>query len=52
MPQMAPLWWTTLSIMFITMLMIMAALSYFIYLSSPVKAKNKTITKTENNWLW
>nr|QNE85952.1 ATP synthase F0 subunit 8 [Calopteryx splendens] len=52
MPQMAPMSWTVLFMMFSTNMMIMAMLSYYLY--TPTSAANVTKTSYHNimNWKW
>nr|UBT70827.1 ATP synthase F0 subunit 8 [Eupteryx gracilirama] len=50
MPQMSPIWWMTLMITFICMLMICMNMNYFNF-NKMFKMK-KTIYKNKMNWLW
>nr|YP_009433273.1 ATP synthase F0 subunit 8 [Carcinocoris binghami]AGO28042.1 ATP synthase F0 subunit 8 [Carcinocoris binghami] len=43
MPQMSPLWWSTLMIMFISALMLMMLTVYFL----PLKEKGSMVEKSE-----
>nr|ALO77034.1 ATP synthase F0 subunit 8 [Cryptocephalus sp. CRY01] len=51
MPQMAPLNWVTLFIMFSIYVMVFSSMNYFFYMKSPLKSivNNK---KTSHNWSW
>nr|ACJ69433.1 ATP synthase F0 subunit 8 [Sigara septemlineata] len=51
MPQMAPLWWTTLYILFIVTLMMLYSLIYFNINYKMMKSTSK-INTTKNNWMW
>nr|UFK32226.1 ATP synthase F0 subunit 8 [Aguriahana sp. 1 BY-2021a] len=50
MPQMSPMWWTMLMIMFITSFIICMAVMYFNN-SNFCKTK-KSLTKKNLTWLW
>nr|APX40138.1 ATP synthase F0 subunit 8 [Cryptocephalus lusitanicus] len=51
MPQMAPLNWLTLFIMFSIYIMIFSSMNYFFSLKTPTKKSLKTKMKFQN-WLW
>nr|DAZ87589.1 TPA_asm: ATP synthase F0 subunit 8 [Euschistus heros] len=52
MPQMSPLWWEMLFIIFILTYLVMTTLVYFI-ISPRVKiSSNKKIKSSEMKWLW
>nr|YP_010531310.1 ATP synthase F0 subunit 8 [Mileewa amplimacula]UXX17569.1 ATP synthase F0 subunit 8 [Mileewa amplimacula] len=50
MPQMSPIWWFSLMIMTIFMLMLINNLIYFNILNISIKKKETTTSK--NNWKW
>nr|YP_010736835.1 ATP synthase F0 subunit 8 [Macropsis hainanensis]WEP24709.1 ATP synthase F0 subunit 8 [Macropsis hainanensis] len=50
MPQMAPLWWMTLNIMFITCFIIISTIIYFY--SNPTFNKKKKNNKISFMWTW
>nr|AZA05026.1 ATP synthase F0 subunit 8 [Anthrenus verbasci]QOW08060.1 ATP synthase F0 subunit 8 [Attagenus unicolor japonicus]UZT67666.1 ATP synthase F0 subunit 8 [Attagenus unicolor japonicus] len=51
MPQMAPMNWVTLFIMFSIILLMVNSINYFSFFKAPkTTQKNKLITKT--NWKW
>nr|WRY72438.1 ATP synthase F0 subunit 8 [Typhlocyba bilaminata] len=50
MPQMAPMWWTMLMLMFISAMMISMTMNYFTY-NTHFMSKNKTDTMNYN-WMW
>nr|QSL98475.1 ATP synthase F0 subunit 8 [Mileewa alara] len=50
MPQMSPIWWTSLMIYFIIMLMLINSMIYFNLIK--IKLKKKMITTKKNNWKW
>nr|YP_010026161.1 ATP synthase F0 subunit 8 [Mattiphus splendidus]QOQ37013.1 ATP synthase F0 subunit 8 [Mattiphus splendidus] len=52
MPQMAPLWWESLFIMFIILFLIMSMIIY--HLIKPKKMKLKSLNKMvyQMNWKW
>nr|UPL65936.1 ATPase subunit 8 [Dicyphus sp.] len=52
MPQMSPMWWTTMFYVFITIFMMFIIMMYFNY---EMKILNKTSIKkkmTQNPWKW
>nr|UGS80246.1 ATP synthase F0 subunit 8 [Eolachesilla chilensis] len=52
MPQMNPIWWLSLFIMFISVLLLVNSLNYFI---SPVSPNSSTSTSSSlnlKNWKW
>nr|YP_011017062.1 ATP synthase F0 subunit 8 [Saldoida armata]WQB61740.1 ATP synthase F0 subunit 8 [Saldoida armata] len=51
MPQMAPLWWTTLLMFFSTCFILIMMKSYFI-LSYKIDKKSSHKMKTNKNWKW
>nr|YP_010925300.1 ATP synthase F0 subunit 8 [Sigara lateralis]WKD80503.1 ATP synthase F0 subunit 8 [Sigara lateralis] len=51
MPQMAPLWWTSLYIMFIMTMMLFYMLIYFNNKYKMMKSTKK-MEKIKNNWMW
>nr|ATC73072.1 ATP synthase F0 subunit 8 [Cicadellinae sp. EMHAU-2015-Zz060410]QUO99351.1 ATP synthase F0 subunit 8 [Atkinsoniella grahami] len=50
MPQMAPMWWTSLMILFIMTLLLMMNIIYFNMLSK--STKNNQIFIKQMNWKW
>nr|WGT86848.1 ATP synthase F0 subunit 8 [Sclomina erinacea]WGT86861.1 ATP synthase F0 subunit 8 [Sclomina erinacea]WGT86874.1 ATP synthase F0 subunit 8 [Sclomina erinacea]WGT86887.1 ATP synthase F0 subunit 8 [Sclomina erinacea]WGT86900.1 ATP synthase F0 subunit 8 [Sclomina erinacea] len=52
MPQMAPIWWTMLFIMFNTTLIIMMTMMYFQVDTQPKTKKQFTSTIKYYNWKW
>nr|AFY16835.1 ATP synthase F0 subunit 8 [Lethocerus deyrollei]AOY34901.1 ATP synthase F0 subunit 8 [Lethocerus deyrollei]BCH52381.1 ATP synthase FO subunit 8 [Kirkaldyia deyrolli] len=52
MPQMSPLWWSTLFIMFISLFMVMCTINYFMVFYKKTKKINQKMTKTPMNWKW
>uniref|UniRef100_A0AAU6PCF3 ATP synthase complex subunit 8 n=1 Tax=Diplonychus sp. TaxID=2977879 RepID=A0AAU6PCF3_9HEMI len=52
MPQMAPLWWTTLFLMFLTAFMIMCTINYFIIKYEPSTHQTEKKIKNSINWKW
>nr|YP_009255990.1 ATP synthase F0 subunit 8 [Solenocera crassicornis]YP_010580170.1 ATP synthase F0 subunit 8 [Solenocera melantho]ANF05074.1 ATP synthase F0 subunit 8 [Solenocera crassicornis]AXJ93126.1 ATP synthase F0 subunit 8 [Solenocera crassicornis]UZS90554.1 ATP synthase F0 subunit 8 [Solenocera melantho] len=52
MPQMAPLLWLNLFIMFSTTFMIFLIINYFIKIPIKITKYNKPSFKTEMNWKW
>nr|YP_010388294.1 ATP synthase F0 subunit 8 [Nigidius miwai]UPO69319.1 ATP synthase F0 subunit 8 [Nigidius miwai] len=51
MPQMAPMSWTMLMIMFIVTLLIFNSINYFSFTYSPKTSETKK-TKSLINWKW
>nr|QDI94079.1 ATP synthase F0 subunit 8 [Leucophoroptera quadrimaculata] len=53
MPQMSPMWWSTLFIMFITTYMLVMVLMYFFNMYK-LKTYKKKLNKKHNNinWKW
>nr|APX40593.1 ATP synthase F0 subunit 8 [Cryptocephalus mystacatus] len=51
MPQMAPLNWLTLFIMFSIYVMVFSSMNYFFFIKNPSKTTSKTY-KISSNWLW
>nr|YP_010349775.1 ATP synthase F0 subunit 8 [Cassianeura cassiae]UOH96517.1 ATP synthase F0 subunit 8 [Cassianeura cassiae] len=50
MPQMSPMWWTSLMLMFILMLMIMMMMIYF---NLNIKMNKKIMISSKKiNWQW
>nr|APX40957.1 ATP synthase F0 subunit 8 [Cryptocephalus ramburii] len=51
MPQMAPLNWLTLFMMFFLYLLVFSSMNYYFFLKTPIKnnIKNKLINQ---NWSW
>nr|YP_009171529.1 ATP synthase F0 subunit 8 [Comicus campestris]AJW76384.1 ATP synthase F0 subunit 8 [Comicus campestris] len=54
MPQMAPLQWTSLYIMFSMIFFIIMLINYFWFLTSPINISQKSKMKMlhQMNWLW
>nr|UFQ24738.1 ATP synthase F0 subunit 8 [Diestrammena japanica] len=52
MPQMAPISWLLLSIMFTTALMMFCSMNYFITNPLVPSSSKKSITKKTMNWKW
>nr|AGO28133.1 ATP synthase F0 subunit 8 [Sphedanolestes impressicollis] len=52
MPQMAPIWWTTLFIMFNMSFIIMMTLMYFQSEMKPIMKKQITKKTMNYNWKW
>nr|WGT89643.1 ATP synthase F0 subunit 8 [Sclomina pallens] len=52
MPQMAPIWWTMLFIMFNTTLIIMMMMMYFQVDTQPKTSKQFTSHIKYYNWKW
>nr|YP_010865743.1 ATP synthase F0 subunit 8 [Sclomina guangxiensis]WGT89383.1 ATP synthase F0 subunit 8 [Sclomina guangxiensis]WGT89396.1 ATP synthase F0 subunit 8 [Sclomina guangxiensis]WGT89409.1 ATP synthase F0 subunit 8 [Sclomina guangxiensis]WGT89422.1 ATP synthase F0 subunit 8 [Sclomina guangxiensis]WGT89435.1 ATP synthase F0 subunit 8 [Sclomina guangxiensis] len=52
MPQMAPIWWTTLFIMFNTTLLMMMMIMYFQVDTQPKMKKQLTKNIKYYNWKW
>nr|YP_010363437.1 ATP synthase F0 subunit 8 [Atkinsoniella aurantiaca]UNZ12538.1 ATP synthase F0 subunit 8 [Atkinsoniella aurantiaca] len=50
MPQMAPMWWTFLMIMFVSTFMLMMSMLYFNIMSKSMPMMNKKINQM--NWKW
>nr|YP_010835914.1 ATP synthase F0 subunit 8 [Apphia sp. 1 SJ-2023a]WGC89433.1 ATP synthase F0 subunit 8 [Apphia sp. 1 SJ-2023a] len=50
MPQMSPMWWMYMMLIFIMCLMMMNSLIYFNYLKSSTKMK--TFKNFDFNWKW
>nr|YP_009258818.1 ATP synthase F0 subunit 8 [Aneurus sublobatus]AFI54685.1 ATP synthase F0 subunit 8 [Aneurus sublobatus] len=51
MPQMAPIWWTSVSSSIIMAMMITSSIIYFTYQPEKVK-KSHTINVKSKNWKW
>nr|YP_009443916.1 ATP synthase F0 subunit 8 [Stimulopalpus japonicus]ATU07137.1 ATP synthase F0 subunit 8 [Stimulopalpus japonicus] len=51
MPQMSPIWWTTLFLYFIILLFMSNTINYFIYYPS-MKKKYFKLNMTSINWKW
>nr|YP_009485737.1 ATP synthase F0 subunit 8 [Canthesancus helluo]AVZ00873.1 ATP synthase F0 subunit 8 [Canthesancus helluo] len=52
MPQMAPIWWTLLFIMFILSFTFIYKMIYYQFTTEP-STQSKNLFKTENiNWKW
>nr|YP_009659080.1 ATP synthase F0 subunit 8 [Triatoma migrans]QCQ69464.1 ATP synthase F0 subunit 8 [Triatoma migrans] len=52
MPQMAPIWWTTMYFTFILSFLIMFFMLFFHSHQTTLNKKNKSITHTKINWKW
>nr|YP_002735073.1 ATP synthase F0 subunit 8 [Riptortus pedestris]ABZ02115.1 ATP synthase F0 subunit 8 [Riptortus pedestris] len=52
MPQMAPLWWETLFIMFISMFIIMNMIIYYNKNLTSPKVLKKNVMNNEFKWKW
>nr|QZI85967.1 ATP synthase F0 subunit 8 [Rhynocoris fuscipes] len=52
MPQMAPIWWTTLFIMFNMSFIIMLVSTYFQEEIEPIMTKKITEKINKYNWKW
>nr|YP_009485620.1 ATP synthase F0 subunit 8 [Inara alboguttata]AVZ00756.1 ATP synthase F0 subunit 8 [Inara alboguttata] len=52
MPQMSPLWWTTLFIMFIMSLMMTWTMFYYLTSPSSKTGIQEKMTKLNLNWKW
>nr|YP_010835940.1 ATP synthase F0 subunit 8 [Scopura montana]WGC89459.1 ATP synthase F0 subunit 8 [Scopura montana] len=52
MPQMAPINWLTLLIMFSLILLIFNFMNYFSFLPSPPTISTKKISQISMNWKW
>nr|AKI32214.1 ATP synthase F0 subunit 8 [Lethocerus indicus] len=52
MPQMSPMWWSMLFIMFITAFMVMCTMTYFMVFYTKSKTTHKKMQKTSMNWKW
>nr|ACJ69420.1 ATP synthase F0 subunit 8 [Diplonychus rusticus]UCU57415.1 ATP synthase F0 subunit 8 [Appasus japonicus] len=52
MPQMAPLWWTTLFFVFLISFMIMCTINYFLVSYNATEYKTSKKSKTSINWKW
>nr|YP_009775103.1 ATP synthase F0 subunit 8 [Blaps rhynchoptera]QJA14889.1 ATP synthase F0 subunit 8 [Blaps rhynchoptera]QJA15159.1 ATP synthase F0 subunit 8 [Blaps rhynchoptera] len=52
MPQMAPLSWLTLMILFISMLILFNIINYFSFSSTPEKESKIFKKKLTINWKW
>ncbi|YP_001382110.1 ATP synthase F0 subunit 8 (mitochondrion) [Penaeus chinensis] len=52
MPQMAPLLWLNLFIMFSATFIMFIILNYFIKVPSKIEAPSTQLQKTEMNWKW
>nr|YP_010133436.1 ATP synthase F0 subunit 8 [Lethocerus indicus]AJG02888.1 ATP synthase F0 subunit 8 [Lethocerus indicus] len=52
MPQMSPLWWSTLFIMFITSFMVMCTMMYFTVFYTKSKTSYQKKPHTSMNWKW
>nr|YP_002995744.1 ATP synthase F0 subunit 8 [Stictopleurus subviridis]YP_010316732.1 ATP synthase F0 subunit 8 [Liorhyssus hyalinus]ACF04095.1 ATP synthase F0 subunit 8 [Stictopleurus subviridis]UMY76354.1 ATP synthase F0 subunit 8 [Liorhyssus hyalinus]URN72948.1 ATP synthase F0 subunit 8 [Liorhyssus hyalinus] len=53
MPQMSPLWWEILFLLFIMCFLIMNTIIYYNKMISPKKSENQMMIKTSNqNWKW
>nr|YP_010727924.1 ATP synthase F0 subunit 8 [Bothrogonia lata]WDZ68105.1 ATP synthase F0 subunit 8 [Bothrogonia lata] len=50
MPQMSPMWWTSLLLMFLTSLLMMMTLIYFD--TESLKNNKMTFTKKMMTWKW
>nr|YP_010583107.1 ATP synthase F0 subunit 8 [Opamata lipcowa]UGN61553.1 ATP synthase F0 subunit 8 [Opamata lipcowa] len=50
MPQMSPMWWTSLMVMFITSIMICMYILYFNYTNK--MTANKKYLHKNMNWTW
>nr|APX39995.1 ATP synthase F0 subunit 8 [Cryptocephalus obliteratifer] len=51
MPQMAPMNWLTLFIMFSMYVLVFSSMNYFFFMKTPLKTSTK-IKININNWLW
>nr|YP_011010163.1 ATP synthase F0 subunit 8 [Hermatobates djiboutensis]WPW46687.1 ATP synthase F0 subunit 8 [Hermatobates djiboutensis] len=51
MPQMSPMWWSTLFMLFIASLMLMNSMIYFNKKFS-IKKSSKSTKKNSMNWQW
>nr|YP_010432673.1 ATP synthase F0 subunit 8 [Gymnopternus congruens]USW06223.1 ATP synthase F0 subunit 8 [Gymnopternus congruens] len=53
MPQMAPLSWLSLYIMFSITLMLFCVMNYYIFMpQAPKKSKSEKMTSNSLNWKW
>nr|UGS80493.1 ATP synthase F0 subunit 8 [Paracaecilius japanus] len=52
MPQMNPIWWTSLFCMFILILLLTNSLNYFFKSINSIKKLNKVETKNKIVWKW
>nr|YP_009132290.1 ATP synthase F0 subunit 8 [Penaeus merguiensis]AKA27940.1 ATP synthase F0 subunit 8 [Penaeus merguiensis] len=52
MPQMAPLLWLNLFLMFSATFIVFMVLNYFIKVPSKIEKSSTQLQKTEMNWKW
>nr|UPL65821.1 ATPase subunit 8 [Alloeorhynchus sp.] len=52
MPQMAPLWWTVLFIMFISAMLLTMMLTYFNWNPQPSSSLNIKHSPNQYSWKW
>nr|WOR85656.1 ATP synthase F0 subunit 8 [Penaeus indicus] len=52
MPQMAPLLWLNLFLMFSATFIVFVVLNYFIKVPSKIEKSSAQLGKTEMNWKW
>nr|YP_009544241.1 ATP synthase F0 subunit 8 [Roisinitermes ebogoensis]AYO45649.1 ATP synthase F0 subunit 8 [Roisinitermes ebogoensis]URX52854.1 ATP synthase F0 subunit 8 [Roisinitermes ebogoensis] len=52
MPQMMPMGWVILFIMFSTTLIIFASMNYYTWIPKSKYTLKKTVTKNSINWKW
>nr|UPL65949.1 ATPase subunit 8 [Mystilus priamus] len=54
MPQMAPVWWTPMFVMFISIYIMFMIIIYFKKTPKEILNQQKNIknNKTNNNWMW
>uniref|UniRef100_UPI0030FE9377 ATP synthase F0 subunit 8 n=1 Tax=Citellophilus tesquorum TaxID=506900 RepID=UPI0030FE9377 len=53
MPQMAPMYWLILLLLFITCFIMIIIINYFSILNNPIKNKNNFFNKSVKfNWKW
>nr|QWX95535.1 ATP synthase subunit 8 [Paralycambes pronotalis] len=52
MPQMAPLWWELLFVMFIWLFMMISMIIYFNKMNNPEVMGSKSIETNQKNWKW
>nr|WRQ18228.1 ATP synthase F0 subunit 8 [Multinervis guangxiensis] len=50
MPQMAPMWWTTMLLMNLCLILMLMSIIYFY--SEAMKSKFKSSKKLKFNWKW
>nr|YP_010303517.1 ATP synthase F0 subunit 8 [Anaxilaus musgravei]QUT09469.1 ATP synthase F0 subunit 8 [Anaxilaus musgravei] len=52
MPQMAPLWWESLFLLFIVMFMMMTSMNYFLLIYKMNKSIKMINKSNQMNWMW